>query len=346
MTIEDNNAGSNVPNGAGPAQSQVKVPLGAAPCEIYIRRAEDEELDRAIDVLVSATLEEREARAIVTGAPSGAGKTTLLEHALDGHPKLALAKERGAGVLRVQVPAPCTLAELGRAIAIAAGYPVKAGLRAPITWDAASRAMDVKSIRFLVLDEVQNVTETASEPEAIKIRNTFRTLLLAQGRTRGLILAGQASIIDFLSEDVQIQRRSDFVTLRPVSKSKHAAVAAGVRTISKRAGLPLCGELEANLLTDLVPRLSHAALNQFGTALDTARRPVESATQPTVVMGKLKAVPTHLTMEHFAARYASSTGNAGFANPFVARDWRTIDCTLRNVTHPSQLRRIPREKGK
>lgn len=344
--IDQNIAGGDLPQEAmQAARRAVKISLGGAPGSIYIRRAEDDALDNMVACVVAATLEEDEARAIVIGAASGAGKTTLLDRVLRDNRQLAAAKERGADLLRVQVPSPCTLAEFGRTIAVAAGYPVKAGLRASVTWDAASRAMDARGIRFLAVDETQNVTETASLSEALKIRNTFRTLLLATGKTRGLILAGQASIVDFLTADDQIERRSDFLPMHSITKSKHAALGAGVRSIAKRGELPLSEELESDLLRELVPRLAHAALNQFGTALDMARRTVEQALAADVVAGQMRPPASHLTIEHFASRYARSTGNAAFANPFIAADWSTLDCRLRHVVDTSQLTAAPNRGG-
>ncbi len=304
---------------------------------VYLRRSMDDKLDRAIEVAAKATLEEPEARAVVLCAPSGAGKTTMLNRALERNVALASARASGAGLLRIQLPSPCTLAELGRVIATKAGYPMRADLRAPVTWDAAWRAMDARKVRFLWMDEMQNVSETATKPEKAKILNSLRALLIETGRTRGLMLSGQESIVSFLQEDDSIRRRSDFLTLRPITPGIHVSLAKGVTEIASVAGIPPSAELAACLRSELIPRLSHASLYQFGTALEMTRWTVEQALAPAFVRGKALPVPTSLTMEHFAARWAAATGNAAFANPFVTPDWSKLDCRLRNVTDPRQL---------
>ncbi len=67
----------------------------------------------------------------------------------------------------------------------------------------------------------------------------------------------------------------------------------------------------------LLPRLSHAALHQMGTAIEIIHEAIDRA---------LREDASVLTVEHFAQVYARRTGNAASYNPFVAPNWSDIDC--------------------
>ncbi len=324
-----------------PGQTEPKSDVKGA---VYVRRPVDDRVWEQIDEAVRMTLAGPEGRGVVLTAPSGAGKSTLLTRAMARHPAVREAVADGVKVLEVETPAPCTLSELGRIVAMrASGYVIRAGASSTVAWDGARRAMAAEGIRILRVDEAQNVVRAANETERGKLLDTIRMLLVTRGENVALIMSGQSEFEELVKRDEQIRRRSSFASIPSVDASLHPAVEAGIRALAKRAGIPVSAALEPILTDELVPRLTHAALAQFGSALERAAMTIAHALRAKDARGRPITPAKALEMEHFASHWAMNTGNASFMNPFVSPDWRAIDCCRRNVTHPSQLGPDPRD---
>lgn len=98
-----------------------------------------------------------------------------------------------------------------------------------------------------------------------------------------------------------------------VRTPRRVASAKGtVQVLAKSAGLT------ADFSGHLGQRLISAALCEFGTMIDMTLDAIENA---------LKSGATAVTLEDFATIFALRTGNAATANPFVADNWRQIDCS-------------------
>ena len=290
----------------------------------YVRRPEDERIERAINKAIDDTLAGSEARGVVVTALSGAGKTTLLNRLFDRHPKLGTGPDAPCRMIKVAVQAPCTLKGLGRAVCWAAGYPIQSNPDAGVIWDRARQQLQAERIRFISFDEIQNVTATARAGEDTKILDTIKSLLINPAFNIGLILAGQPSIVPFLEADGQVSRRLAFNRIDPIGQRSAAAMKTIITSLAETAGLRF-DQVEADWL---MPRLIHAALNQFGSAIEMARDVIALACEEPV--GTLRR-------EHFARDFASRTSNAAFANPYLSIDWQALDCSRRGITRPQQL---------
>ena len=287
---------------------------------VYVTRREDALFAELSADLVDRTLAEREGRALIVAGPSGAGKTTLIRHGTRAHPELSITPdEHGAvGMLFVQVPPACNLADLGTAVAQAAGYPARDGLKASVAWGAAMRVIKEKGIRFLWIDELQNVTELANVKEARKIRNTIKMSLINVRHSMGLVLSGDMSIVSFLCSDRHILRRSDVMEIAAVDASLFAVIAGAIKLMARKAGMSTAPELE----TEIVPRLVHAALGQFGTSIETARITIARAADSRDDASGAVAI---LDMENFARSWARAHAVGADANPFVTPLWAKLD---------------------
>ena len=287
---------------------------------VYVTRREDELFAELSADMVDRTIAEHEGRALILAAPSGAGKTTLIRHGTRAHPALSIAPDQhgAVGMLFVQVPPACNLADLGTAVARAAGYPARDGLKASVAWGAAMRVIKEKEIRFLWIDELQNVTELANVKEARKIRNTIKMSLINVRHTMGLVLSGDVSIVSFLCSDRHILRRSDVMQIAPVDASLFPIIADAIKRIASKAGMSTAPGLE----TEIVPRLVHAALGQFGTAIETARMTIARTTETRDGASGAGAV---LDMENFARSWARAHAVGADANPFVTPLWAKLD---------------------
>jgi len=93
------------------------------------------------------------------------------------------------------------------------------------------------------------------------------------------------------------------------------------------------GCVGASLAIDLdgafAPRLIHAALGEYDTAIEMTLEAIKFAH---------KSNAKTVGREEFAAIYARRTGNAAPANPFVADNWRQIGCQY-------VLKKNPHERG-
>ncbi len=305
---------------------------------VHVRRSEDRDFEDLLRDMVLRSVTEREARAVILAGGSGAGKTTLVEHAVRSDPRLSLDGDR-PGMLRVQVPSPCTLADLGTAIAIAAGQPVREGLKANSAWGIAMRTLRAKDIRFVWLDEVHNITWDSNRVQARRIRNTVKTAMINIRHRVGIVLSGDTSIVPFLCEDGHVARRADVFALAEIGKRRHRIVAETVRKLAAKARMTTPRDLQ----TRVVPRLVHAALGQFGTAVEMTRITIVRASRERDASG---APPTELTLEHFATNWARSTGADAVANPFVSPRWKEVDCAALVGRIRSRQTAGPRRQGK
>ena len=287
---------------------------------VYVTRREDALFAELSADMADRTLAEREGRALILAAPSGAGKTSLVRHGTRAHPDLFTVPDDGGavGMLFVQVPPACNLADLGAEVARAAGYGVSARLKASVAWGAAMRQVREKGIRFLWLDELQNVTELANKKEALRIRNTIKMSLINRHHAMGLVLSGDTSIVAFLCSDKHILRRSDVMAVAPADPSLFGAIADAIRLMAGKADM----STPPDLRTEVVPRLVHAALGQFGTSIEVARMAVARATEGG---GGTSGAPMILTMEHFARSWARAHGVGADENPFVTPRWAELD---------------------
>ncbi|MDX7952928.1 TniB family NTP-binding protein [Lichenihabitans sp. Uapishka_5] len=302
--------------------------IGEELAKYYFTREEDDTLKKALDRLVKNAKQSPEARAIVVSGESGAGKSTLLGRAFRKHPAFPNFEDEGCQLLSVQVPSPCTLEELGREICEAAGYPFLGNSRSASVWRAVRNQLKAEGIRYLHLDEVQNLTETVDKNEGKKVRNTLRAMLIRKKHPVALVLSGPPVIVEFLRQDNQIRRRSEFVAIESLRQDDGEILVDTIKALAEEAGVGT----EAHLAMDTVPRLMHAALRQFGTAVDIARCAILAAAGSRYrAEGEIAAEPC-LTGAHFANEFAIRTGNAGFANPFVTPDWQALDCSLVQVT--------------
>lgn len=258
-----------------------------------------------------------EARALVVVGASGAGKTRLLTRHFSRHPGFP-----GYGVpsancplVSVTVPSPCSLKQLGRVILEALGYPLERDLREYMIWDLVRRRLKEMGILILHLDEAQHVTQMANVIERTKLLNTFKGFLLSKEWRTALIVSGLPEVATFMSLDPQVRRRSRFMRLSALSLPDDNQTIFDMTCAL--AGKGEIGVLEG-AISDLVPRLIHAANYQLGTAIEMITEAIGVA---------LERESEQLGRHHFGDMYAGRTGCVAPANPFLAADWSEIDCT-------------------
>lgn len=275
----------------------------------------------------TAEVKPYECRALVITGESGAGKTTLLRKVL-GAPRPGA---NSMPILSQQLPAPGTQLTLGRALLDKLGYPISDHAKEHVVWDTVRRQLALADVDILHLDEVQNITGRATRKDARKLLDGLRARLIDAEHPVILVLSGLPEIAPFLAGDTQIRRRADFMALETLTPEDIPTLTEVLNNLGGKANLEVDHE------GDLVPRLMHAAGRQFGTAMEMCVEAALRAVRPVDAFGTRLPRERRLGRSHFGAVYAGRSGNAPFANPFLAQDWHLVDTTLVQITHPAQI---------
>ena len=303
----------------------------------YFRTGRDDRLAAGIEFLLDLSgTEGAEGRALVVIGESGVGKTRTIAHTLKRHPRFYGVGASGSSspLVSVRTPAPCTLLQLGRTLLHDLRYPLLSDRKEHIVWEKAREHLEMARVRFLHLDEIQNVSRTANTFEAHKIRDTLKSLLNSPTWPVSLILSGLPEFAKFIQADAQIRRRSRFIAFGPLTAGDINSISGMVARLATIASLAV----ENDAQNTTVPRLLHAANYQMGIAIEIAHEAIEVAL--------LRGAST-LQRSDFADAYAMRTGNGAAANPFLAAAWASINASdvLKNAPSPQDGDLDPEDDG-
>lgn len=266
----------------------------------------------------------------VVVAESGAGKTAALEKALSEHPAFPGYGIPGSGCLfiSVLVPSPTTLAQLGNATLEAMGYKTDKPLRENEAWKRVRQLLHKKRVMFVHFDDIHNVlredkkredpkqAKKIQAKEIKKIQATLRNLLTSRIWPVQLVLSGIHESLDLFSNDQQLKRRMKFVMFDDLDPAVDAGWMTEVaKEFAKKAGL----KYEERPGSMIVERLCHAAVYQFGLAIELLRDGIESA---------LRADRKVFGIFDLQVSYADRTAQPAELNVFVSPAWKSIDPTV------------------
>lgn len=307
-------------------------------------KSRDETIEKELDHLIDAFIRVedaaagaasrrvgrlREGCALSIIGESGAGKTRISERHFHKREEFAGYGDRDANCILVSVtaPAPCTLALLGHEILKALGYETERQLRENVVWKLVRHHLRLRGVRFLHIDELQHLVRSRNPVEIGKVRDTLKNLMQDKERPMWLILSGTREIAVLVSPDpepeethgadreaVQVWRRSRYVNLEDLTVGRDAELVR--RMIAFYCGEKAKVSVEGLATDDFIARLLHAALNQFGIAIEFIQDAIEQA---------LDAEKPAIELTHFADAYASRTGCRQDENVFTAREWWLID---------------------
>ena len=273
-------------------------------------------------------------RALVLTGMTGAGKSSILSRVIAGHPAFP-----GYGVphsdcraVSVLTPSPCNPKALGLEILRVLDYPMAPERSVQAVWAKVRDRLEFLGKLVLHLDEIHNVLETANKRELKQIRTLLKTFLVSQTWPVVLILSGLPEVVSFfegLNEPdegggptadtkSEVRRRAVFLHLRSLELPVDVPmVSAAIKDMTDAASLIV----DDSVLSNIAPRLVHASLYELGTTMQLVHEAIGQS---------LDATPrgVRLSSEHFKRAYQERTGCADAVNPFVAADWRKIDCRL------------------
>jgi hypothetical protein len=294
----------------------------------YVSSKRDELIQKQIKRLIKNSVARRDPRkphsvtnrragvGFVVIGESGAGKTTALDRAFANHPAFPGHDITGSGcpLITVQAPSPCTLGQVAMEILDVLEYSTQSILQENQAWRRARFQIGENHKLFLRLGDAQHVMHTLTEHEKKKFADTLKNLMVVDKMQ--LILDGVDDLVPFLQMDRQLRRRLKYVNFENVSAEKDAEfVESVIRDYAQKAGLKLA-VTEDDMLTG---RLVHAACRQQGLIIEILVDAIEVA---------LTAEKNTLSIDDFADAYADRTIEPTDLNPFVLREWETIDCSV------------------
>lgn len=258
----------------------------------------------------------QEARGIALLGASGSGKTSAVARLFNRHPDLLLPTEGSetADVISFKVPSPATLKNVGKEALTALGYPLERERSAAITFGLVKSFLRKREVKFLHIDEVQDLYTSNSANVRQSVINTFKSLMQHPEWPVSLILSGMPDVREMLNADPQLSRRMRPITLARLSYTADEAMLRDILgSYLSKAGLRPSAEL---MTQDTLSRLLHSGAYEFGMVIEVIIEAIREA---------YKAGAEALEVIHFAQAMRLRVGCYDGMNPFIAPDYLHID---------------------
>lgn len=145
---------------------------------------------------------------------------------------------------------------VGHELLNALGYPVGRMPTTAIIRDKVGFHLRERQVKFLHLDEAQDIASSQSAREKIAVINTLKSLMQNRTWPVGLILSGMPQLLDMLNMDPQLSRRIDPVEFLPVTAAYSFHDIIGIQeAYAVKSGLEMAPELRS---PDFAEQLAHA----------------------------------------------------------------------------------------
>ncbi|MCQ1768057.1 ATP-binding protein [Neorhizobium galegae] len=256
-------------------------------------------------------------RIIAIGGESGSGKTACADFHISRQKALQPYRDEDGvlinPVLVFDAPSPCTPRLLAIEALLAMRITVADRISANMAWQKFRKMLRKHKIKFVLIDEMQNAIEYASENEIGLIADALKQIVQQRDWPIHMMLAGVPPLGALLSHK-QLINRNNVVYFDPIDPLNASTQVQAVidKVIIVQAGLTKDDALSKE---DFPLRLAHARMNDLGSIIGTVRDAVEVA---------LYAGRTTVLAKDFEEVYALS-GCKGEENIFAASNWRIID---------------------
>lgn len=283
----------------------------------YYTTHNDEEVKREIDVVVrGASRASKDGHILLITAESHAGKSFMVNHYLEEHPSLVpfgIENNNTAYPLfRVTAPPDCTMAGLGREMAMRLGYKLHRQLPEDLVFQRVRAQLYVQGTRVVVINEFQHVLDAPARKGLRHLTDTLKNLLQEDDWPIHLILLGLPESYDMIKRDrkEQMEARVLHHPLEPLVASEHGAeIAAMIEEVFSIAGLR-----SAMPFTDeFAKRLFHGARYRLGLVFRMLHFVIEDA---------LDSGETEVGIDHWIDAYMRLA--KGGRNVFAEPKWWTI----------------------
>ena len=249
---------------------------------------------------------------------SGTRKTSTIRRAIFKRPEFEgysdVPHENMSPLISIIAPSPCTLKQLGIAIATAMGYTPRPSIEENEVWTLVRKNLAVRGARFIHIDEMQHVTQNKNVAEIPKIQNTLKRLLQTPEWPVWLILSGLPEIANMFEGDIQVWRRARFIKFRQLDFQRDADLCHAM--VRYFAGEKAALDLSTIVTDEFIHRLMHASLYRLGIAIDFTIDAIHEA---------FRANSPALTVGHFARSFGR-TGADDENNVFIVPgDFLSVD---------------------
>jgi type II secretory pathway predicted ATPase ExeA len=283
----------------------------------YLTTHNDAEVKREIDVVVrGASRAAKDGHILLITAESQSGKTTMVNHYLDEHPSLVpfpIENDNTAYPLfKVTAPPDCTMAGLGREMAMRLGYRLHRRVDEPGIFEKVRAQLQVQGTRLVVVNEIQHVIDAPSVKGLRLFSDAFKNLLQEEDWPIHIIFVGLPEAKDMIKRDKkeQLEARVIHHALEPLSLNDHGeAIAEMIDEVLAIAGL----ESATPLTNEFLARLFHGARDRLGLIFKMLHFAIEDA---------LDSGDTEVAIEHWEDAYMRLA--KGGRNVFVEPEWWTI----------------------
>lgn len=243
--------------------------------------------------------------------PPGVGKTRALLRLFRSHFPTYRVEGEYCPLITVNAQSPFTLAEFARGIVEAAtGVEPQKDLKEKTAVRLARAALRDR-IKFLHVDEAQNMIETRNPVEIDRARNMIRSLVQDLRFPIAMIFSGKESSLSMGNFDSQIGRRRSVVRFEEMDDATSVPVLRGMMAnYADKAKLRLHAELDCH---DFFERLIHASMRRFGIAAEYLQDAIAEAFEHS---------HDELGIAHFELVYMYRTACAYDSNVFTMQHWR------------------------
>ncbi|MEJ6404052.1 AAA family ATPase [Yoonia sp. 2307UL14-13] len=291
------------------------------------------------DELIRNGIREVQGAALI--GPPGIGKTRMVEQ-ISADFRQLVAKtgglEFGSNFWSVTIPSRATVKEICELILRQLGYPISpTSRRNPdyLIGLVRSRLKD-RDVAALHLDEVQDSGRYTTNNTMKQITSNFRNLMQDDDWPVSLIVTGTMEAKAIINDNDTFLRRLEPIEVLPMEFSEEGvALKTAGKELLKKAGVLDDGLLDED---EFIRILMHASAQRFGIAIEILISAISSA-------GMSK--PKTISFEHFAKSYYERMNCDDALNPFLSRDWRSIDTMIamdRHIKESRQTRRKPRQR--
>lgn len=283
----------------------------------YLTTHNDAEVKREIDVVVrGASRAAKDGHILLITAESQSGKSTMVNHYLDEHPSLVpfpIENDNMAyPMFKVTAPPDCTMAGLGREMAMRLGYQLHRTVNEPAVFEKVRAQLQVQGTRLVVVNEIQHVLDAPSVKGLRHFSDAFKNLLQEEDWPIHIIFLGLPEAKDMIKRDKkeQLEARVIHHALEPLSLNEHSdAIAAMIEEVLAIAGL----QSATPLTHEFLARLFHGARDRLGLIFKMLHFAIEDA---------LDSGEAEVGIEHWEDAYMRLA--KGGRNVFVETQWWTI----------------------
>lgn len=253
---------------------------------------------------------------------SGSGKSTLMNRIISDYNARAAANSKlqfGNKIVSVVVPSGAGIKETYLAILKATnGYDIIKTRTEDYLKSRVIEALEEERVAGVYLDEFQDLGRLKSTNAMKGFATSFRHLMQTNPWPVCLIITGTTDMKSIINAVPTFARRLEPQEFRPMLDAESELVVRAIKDFTQRVGIKLSKSLWEE--DEFLARLIHAGCAVFGLTISMVIAAIREAVLDEPVPSKRV-----LRYIHFIRAYDTKTDADEEFNPFLAKDWSSID---------------------